>query len=423
MKELFSTLRLALYVLALPLTVTAMASAHQWMNASVKADAEKTEMVATHVVRLTENGMIKGVVNTFGENGEKVAVSNANATLIKNGELVTKVKTGVDGMFSMSNLEPGVYTFVTAGRKGLATFGMEIVDSKSEKGVSTLSVLAAPPSYNSMEKIVKNVATRNVSANEEATAVIGGVQQVRLTADGSVVGRVSSLNGIIKDNKATLIQNDSEVATVELSESGEFELKNIKPGIYTFAAYGDSGLATVAMEVVAADFQAAKSNDGPIYTSMNQGYDLGMAPIGGFGHAGGFGCGGCCDSVAISMAPVCETIISEEIIIDQGVCCPMEEVIVSEEIISSQPLPLAGPACAPCAGGFGGSGGFGGGGFGGGGFNLSGIGDLIGLGIGAWLFSEIIDQIDDDNDVPRVPQPIQVPNPPPARSGFTTIFI
>jgi len=71
--------------------------------------------------------------------------------------------------------------------------------------------------------------------------------------------------------------------------------------------------------------------------------------------------------------------------------------------------------------GYGAGGGFGGGGgMGGGGFSLGGIGDLIGLGIGAWVLTEVIDRID-SND--RIPRPVPVPNPPPPISGYYWIYL
>ena len=75
----------------------------------------------------------------------------------------------------------------------------------------------------------------------------------------------------------------------------------------------------------------------------------------------------------------------------------------------------------------GGGGGGGAGGFpfqipgmgGGGGFNMSGIGELIGLGIGAWVLTEVVDKIDSNDNKQWTP----VPNPPAPISGFNWVYL
>lgn len=394
MKQFLSAMRLALYVVAIPLTISTVASAHQWLGDQPQPEA--TETVTTHVVRLNDAGMIRGIVKSFDESGQEVAVSNANASLIKDGELVAKVKTGIDGLFSIADVEPGVYSFVASGSKGLATFGMQVVDSESEAGVPVLSVLAAPPKFSALETIIADVNKETANTTVVSDKVIGGAQQVRLTLSGSLVGNVDALNGNVDNNEVVLIQNDQVIAKTNVVADGEFEIPNVQPGLYTFVAHGEGGLATVAMEVVAADYQANLGN-GPVYTSLK-----------GLFHRHRR----CCNSVAISMVPACETVCCEEIIVEE--CAPVQEVICEEVVVD----PVAAPVGGCCgAGGYGGYGGYGGGGMGG--FNLSGVGDLIGLGIGAWVLTEVIDQIDNNN----IPTPVPVPTPPQPASGFTYVYL
>ena len=94
------------------------------------------------------------------------------------------------------------------------------------------------------------------------------------------------------------------------------------------------------------------------------------------------------------------------------------EEIVSVEVVEETPVGVPGY-------GYGSGGGFGGGQFGGsgmgggGGFNMSGIGELIGLGIGAWVLTEVVDKIDSNDNKQWTP----VPNPPAPISGFNWVYL
>lgn len=380
MKQFLTAVRLALYVVAIPLTITAVASGHQWLGG--QADSQKATTEATHVVRLNDAGMIRGVVKSFDDNGEKLAVSHADATLTKDGELVAKVRTGIDGLFSISNVEPGIYTFNSVGPKSVAAFAVEIVDSNSDKPASSvMSVLASKKSDKVSDLIAEAREIVKPSAKPAADAqVVGSAQAVRLSVSGNFEGFVNSLVGNAEGAKVALVSAGEVISEVKTSDAGRFVFENVQPGSYSFLAIGEMGFAATSVELMPA---------APVYSSTN--------------------------------SPLQEE-EEFEVTMIQEVPVPAadEEYEIVEEtvIVEEMPAPV-GPT--PAYGGYGYGGGFGGAGGGGfGGFNLSGVGDLIGLGIGAWVLTEVIDQIDDDNNVPT---PVPVPNPPAPISGYTYVYL
>jgi hypothetical protein len=376
MKELFSVLRLAVYVLALPLTITAAASAHQWMNASARGAVTASE--AAHVVRLTESGMLRGVVNTYATSG-KVSVGNSVVSLLQGSQVVARVNSGVDGAFSFSEIQPGVYTFVSASKDAIASFGIEVVAAGSPEGVSALRAFAAPRT--SVVEGFASAAGKDSAAN--AANAADGVKVLRATesvdlVDGMFQGTISSLNGQLAGNTVALIRGNQVVAEATTDADGAFAIADVEPGFYSVVARGSGGFATLAVQINDPTSVAPAET---IYTSL-------VVRQEGF-------------SVTMSDSPVEYEIVEE---------------IISVEVIEEDPLAVD----AIPGYGYGAGGGFGGGGMGGGGFGLGGIGELIGLGIGAWVLTEVIDRID-SND--RIPRPVPVPNPPPPISGYNWIYL
>ncbi|MBL8889678.1 MAG: carboxypeptidase regulatory-like domain-containing protein [Planctomycetaceae bacterium] len=371
MKELFSVLRLAVYVLALPLTITAAASAHQWINASTRGQAAASE--TAHVIRLTDSGMLRGVVNTYGSSG-KASVGNAVVSLMKGSQVVSRVNSGIDGAFSFSNVEPGKYTFVSASKDAISSFGIQVVAADSATGDSALRAFAAP--RNSIVDGFASAAGKNVAAAVEASEVLRATESVDLV-DGIFQGKVSAFNGKVGGNTITLVSGTEVVAEGSTDAQGAFAFSGVEPGFYTVIARGEGGFATMAVQV---NDPTAVAPAETVYTSL-------IVRQEGF-------------SATMSDSPVEYEIVEE---------------IVSVEVVEETPAAIPGY-------GYGG-GGFGGGPFGGGGgmggFGLGGVGELIGLGIGAWVLTEVIDKIDDNDGQQWTP----VPNPPPPVSGYNWVYL
>lgn len=379
MKELFSVLRLAVYVLALPLTITAAASAHQWINASARGAVQASE--AAHVVRLSESGMLRGVINTYATSG-KVSVGNSVVSLLQGNQVIARVNSGVDGAFSFSEIKPGMYTFVSASKDAISSFGFEAVGAESAEGVSALRAFAAP--RNSVVEGFAAAAGNNVAGTIAEGTIADGAKVLRATesvdlVDGMFQGSVAAFNGQVVGNTVALISGNEVVAEVMTDSEGAFTFPNVQPGFYSVVARGNGGFAAVAVQI--SDPTAVAPAE-TIYTSL-------VVRQEGF-------------SVTMSDSPVEYEIVEE---------------IVSVEVIEETPAAVG----AIPGYGYGSDGGFGGGGGlgGGGGIGFGGIGELIGLGIGAWVLTEVIGQID-DNDIPR---PVPVPNPPPPISGYNWIYL
>lgn len=375
MKELFSVLRLAVYVLALPLTITAAASAHQWINASARGQASAP--AAAQVVRLTDSGMLRGVVNTY-KTGSKASDSNSVVSLLKGSEVIARANSGIDGAFSFSNVEPGKYTFVSASKFAISSFGIEVVAATATEGDTALRAFAAP--RNSIVEGFASAAGKNIAAAIESPEVFRATESIDLV-DGIFPGKISAFNGKVAGNTVTLVSGNEVVVEATTDAQGSFSFADVQPGFYTIIARGEGGFAAVAVQVN--DPAAAVAPAETVYTSLAVRQE-------------GF-------SATMSDSPVEYEIVEE---------------IVSVEVIDETPAGVPGY-------GYGSGGGFGGGQFGGsgsmggGGFNLGGVGELIGLGIGAWVLTEVIDKIDSNDNRRWTP----VPNPPPPISGFNWVYL
>jgi hypothetical protein len=376
MKELFSVLRLAVYVLALPLTVTAAASAHQWINASARVVVSASEVA--NVIRLTEGGTLRGVVSTYDAARGKVSVGNAVVTLMQGETVVARVNSGVDGAFSFSNVDPGKYTFISAATGSIAAFGIEAVGADSETGAPVLRAFAAP--RNATVDGIAKAAPSNVGPASEMGQVLY-TSEVVTAIDGAFQGTVAALNGNVEGNSISLIQGDKLIAEATTDGEGVFRMDGVSNGFYTLMARGAGGFAAVAVEVTGAESVAPTET---VYTSLQEQEE----------------------SVGVTMT---DSPIEFEIV---------EEIITVEEIEEESMIVPLQSACCGSAAPMGFGGGSMGGGFGGG-LGMSGVGELIGLGIGAWVLTEVIDQIDGNN----IPRPVPVPNPPAPVSGYTWVYL
>lgn len=367
MKQFLSTVRMALYMVAIPLTITAAASAHQWFGAPTP-----TAKKLTHVVELSENGMVRGRVSTLAEGGYQ-ATANAMTKLMKDGNVVATSKTGVDGYFSFDGMEPGVYTLTSANSKAFAAFSIEVVaNGSSDQASSTLRVVASQ-NDDVIRQLLSEAKDKFTGTNSGVSRIAGASNSVHLTVSGNFEGTVNSISD--SASEVVLVANGQKVKEAKTDSEGHFVLRDVEPGNYSFVAINENGYAVTAVQLIEA---------APVYTSTNA-----------------------------QEEELFEVTVAQELPGDEDEYEVVEETTIIEEV------PVAGPPMGGYGYGGGGYGPYGGGG-GIGGFNLSGVGDLIGLGIGAWVLTEVIDQIDDDNNIPT---PVPVPNPPTPISGYTYIYL
>jgi hypothetical protein len=407
MKELLRTVRLAFYVLALPLVATAVASAaYNWTaqdsqnsTQSILEDvvsalpapvAIQTNMRHQYVVRMAEDGSFRGRVAAFDPSvAQMMGAARLTVSLNRQGDRVAEAETAADGTFTVSGIEPGSYTFIAASETALATFGLYVVSDPANMPAADevqIDVVAASESIGMVREIINGEVqaheyTYAVDPLSDPLAFTAGSCRVQLTAQGAVVGRIIPLSWEdntgafdLTGNVVYLLRGDAVVAEASVAPSGAFELPGIQPGMYNFVSVGPHGNAALAVEVV------SNANAG-----TNALLSLSSLMTG----------------LVQEAAPESLNVVLTE---------PNADAVVEVEV--DVPLPGGGYGGMCCAGAAG-AGCCGGGGYGGGcGGGYGGFGELAGLALAAFAISELASDDDNDPNVPPPPPPPQSPSQP-----------
>lgn len=263
MNNLWSRIRFAALLFALPLVATAAVSANQWISSSSPISIESTVVSAkpalfgaqrNHTIALDANGMVQGRVAALRSNPND-GLSNMQVYFVQNGEIVKQVMTTANGSFIVSGLQPGAYTFVASGDKGFAAYGMHIV-SYGEKGGDMIEVAALTPMTETLRQIIDRdvqgaLASAITQAGDAEGAPIVASNRVALV-NGNLVGNLFAMSGQTAGPEVNvyLIQNDAEVASAKTDANGSFVIPNVAPGVYGFIACGRGMFGAVSMEVV-----------------------------------------------------------------------------------------------------------------------------------------------------------------------------
>lgn len=428
MKELLKTLRLAAYVFALPLVVTAVVSAQRFnddnnsilidnsvQDVNVQDGVVEHEMLPistvsisnladrhNYVMSIDKDGGITGQV-AIADNGQLVGAEGMTVSLNLEGSVVKSARTGSDGVYRLDYVEAGSYTFIAQSETALTAFGVYVDESQVvDAGEVQMEVIAVSKNVEPIREIMnQDVEAVDydyvVSPSKDELPVVAGGNCVQLTANGDLVGRVVPLHWQesnstfdMTGNSVHVYQQGSLVSESPVDADGNFVMAGVVPGDYDFVSAGPHGVATFCLEVVGDQISSTEASTYFVSTSTQD--------------------GGICNS--------CEVILSEPVM---GPPIMHEEIIIEEEHVGCDTCggSCGVGACGDCCGGGGGFGG-GGGGFGGG---FGGIGDLVGLAVGGLVLAEVIDEIDDDDDFdggvvqpPVVVPPVVVPPvvPPPA---------
>ena len=387
MSDLFKTLRLALYVIALPLAVTAVVSAESFFSASkgivddsdfeVIAESAPVALDVAHasmnyILNIDKDGGVSGQIMSQSESG-LYGAAGMDISLNRQGRVMSSATTGSDGVFRFEHAAPGPYTFIATSPDSITTFGVYVFENgaTTDAGEVQFSVAATNSNTQGVRDIlnadVDTVAYTYLPGASEIF-VTDGISQVSLSEDSSITGRLAPLfwqdTGQVFDLTGTqvyLLNSSGVVANTTANADGSYLLENVQPGIYDFVSFGPSGAAAFSVEVTANDSVAANSKSNTTFAStrtaapIKQGLDVIL-------------------SEPTSGAPVVTTV----------------EVMVR--------LPQA-------AGGA--PGGYGGGGGGGGGFGD--WGGIISAALGAWVISELINSDNNNNNV--ITPPIIIPPP------------
>ncbi len=273
MTDLWKTIRLGLYVFALPLVATAAASAHQWMNdsspltvpeapiATTVSDGSAIITLRDHSITLDTDGMVKGRLVSFDtKSHEAIGLGGLRVYFARNGEIAKKVVSESDGSFVVEGLEEKAYSFIVAGESGFAAYGVNVISGDSEPTV--MEVAAVSPKFTAVQeilenrvpaKIAKEIADLAKTNNEESAPIeVAGSNRVILQ-DGLLVGSVIPIWGKPQSVDGTyvhIVQDDEQVASARVDEDGNFKFEDMEPGIYDFVAAGPTGFAAVGFEAV-----------------------------------------------------------------------------------------------------------------------------------------------------------------------------
>jgi hypothetical protein len=400
MSDLFKILRLALYVVALPLAVTAVVSAESLLSvqdgiiddsgvevstASAPLALDVKESHVSHVLYLDAAGGVTGQVMSRGGDAGFYGAPGMNVSLNRNCEAIATATTGNDGVFRFEGVAPGAYTFIATSSGNVTTFGVYVFENAASPAAGEVQFsVAATQSNTSGVRDILNADVQTVAYSYTPTiseiSVTNEISQVRTSADGSICGRVVPLlwegQGQVFDltgNQVFLLDGNGVVASVNVDADGKYNIPNVAPGIYDFVSFGPHGAAALSIEVLANDTVAGNTTN----TSFPASAATDSLQ--------------CCD-VVLCEPTVCNVVPEETV-----------EVVVD--------LPQQMGNC--CGGGWGG---YGGGGGGGGYGGWGDWGGIIGLAFAAWILTEAID--DDDNVVnggviipPVVVPPVIIPPP------------
>ncbi|MDA8563741.1 carboxypeptidase-like regulatory domain-containing protein [Mariniblastus sp.] len=246
--------------------------------------------VRSHWVRPNADGSIEGRISSL-ELNSSIPIQQLDVSLVKDGIKLHTKTTDSEGRFLFNDVTPDIYTLIASGKSGFMAYGIEVV-ARPDNGVLDLDfgkreiaetafyaslglpagavvqndlqidAAAIPPNFDTMQQLTQTfLQDAGVFAVDEkaignAEEVSGGFQYA-LSDDGSFEGKLQPIG--TKDGEAQslsdmnifLIQDDKEIGRVPVEENGNFELKDVEPGIYAIVAAGKDGFAALSLQLVA----------------------------------------------------------------------------------------------------------------------------------------------------------------------------
>lgn len=397
MKELWNTLRLAFYVVALPLLATATLAADRFFSDGenqeeiIPVKSSVTTFVASSnrshaFVRDSEDYVSGRVIRFDTESGMSVANAGAHVVFMRDNKSVLSVVTDENGMFKTNELLPGPYSIVATSADGFATFGAHVVDSDLPS-TPVVEIATVPPGSQRVHEILSkprggaaslsemaakmdvDLKTLNIGEDsyEAPKDMVSGANRVKLTPEGNLQVRAYPLLWMpekqtqFENTTAYLIQNNEVVSQLPVGLDGKGLFRDISPGHYNLVIKSEFGICAQGIEVVPATTTATVNTDAePMTASQDEpGSEAGA-------------------------------VLAEE----GGGSGQSPTTIREYYFIESAP---GGGYGAPIAGG---PGGFG------------NIGGLIETALAAWILSELIDEIDNNNNGQTVVQQPVIIEPP-----------
>ena len=197
---------------ALPIVATAAASAHQFLTDNAPIAEATTSMVSSselisvqrsHTISLNESGSIEGRVASIDAGSKANGLSELKVFLVNNGEIQAETVTDADGLFSLSNIGEGVYSFVATGESGFAAYGVRVVANNGSDTVNLMEAAAVSPQAAVVKRILQKQLPSDIAqeildnavVSDEASRVVGS-NKVSVK-DGVLVGQVVPMLGEI----------------------------------------------------------------------------------------------------------------------------------------------------------------------------------------------------------------------------------
>ncbi len=237
---------------------------------------------------VTKNGRLAGHFSSIrGESGRLTPAKATAVYLVRSGTIVARTQTNPDGLFQMT-VSPGVYAVIAVGGDGLAASAVHVLPEcegdEPPHAVITASArqvaaavrakdnleVAVVPQHNIdiLEQLLQQraagqapiaaaapgpprvrIADNAARTMPAAYAAPRGCHVVRLRPDGRLVGRMGRLHlhtgalTPVSPLSVYFLHKGALAANTTVSESGEFELRGLEPGVYSVVAIGIDGFA------------------------------------------------------------------------------------------------------------------------------------------------------------------------------------
>jgi len=241
-------------------------------------------------VRPNADGEVSGRISAL-ELKSTIPLEDLQVSLVKDGNKLYTDQTDSAGTFTFNDVTPDIYTLIASGKNGFMAYGIEVVPrpdngaleldfgqrAAAEKAFYTklglpagavvqddlqVDAAAVPPTFNTMQRLTQSflpgagLFAADVKSIGNAEEVGGGFQHA-LSEDGSFKGKLQPIGTAdggaqsLSDMNIFLIQDDKQIGRVPVEENGNFELKDVEPGVYAIVAAGKDGFAALSLELVA----------------------------------------------------------------------------------------------------------------------------------------------------------------------------
>jgi hypothetical protein len=375
-----------------------VAQANNASNNLVATEAQKplNDLFSKQWIKLSDKRSIEGQVVELSTS-DKSPLNGLPIALVRDGKIVTAVKTNAEGKFEFANATPGLYSLVCRTNQSFSVMALQVLDSEKgahlpssvevrpvrQAGETVKSIVRAqvvPPFIGSVASSVETPSLDPIAAERRFALT----HVVKLDDKGELHGQLAR-SGVSASKSNTqgmtvyVLNGENEVARTESDNEGRFVIRGLTPGVYGFVAAGANGVAATSFQVVDPGL-ALKGSDGTKLVSVNL---QDCCPILN------------CEVVPTQEVTCCEPQVIETIVEQPIASCGCEPAV--EEIACGDQCGAA-PACGcGCGGGWGGGGGSYGGGGGGGMFGAGGggFGPLLGLAGLAGVAAVIADNNDE----------------------------